>query len=137
MTLDGAPVVPGEHFYYRNCMFSNVPNFAAPFGYLNASWTLRIDLVGEWLGRLLRYMDQRRLDVATPVLPADHALAEVHPFDGFSSGYLSRARGDIPKSAATPPWQIGMNYTADRKEMRSAPIDDGVLRFARAAVAAE
>ncbi|MCW1427663.1 flavin-containing monooxygenase [Novosphingobium sp. JCM 18896] len=136
LTLDGAPIVPGEHYYYRNCMFSNVPNFVAPFGYLNASWTLRIDLVGEWLGRLLRHMDQRRLDVVTPVLPPDHALTEVHPFDGFSSGYLARARDCIPKSAATAPWQIGMNYTADRKEMRAAPIDDGVLRFERAPVPA-
>lgn len=132
LTLDGAPIVPGEHFYYRNCMFSNVPNFAAPFGYLNASWTLRIDLVGEWLCRLLRHMDKRGVDVVTPALPADQALVEDHPFESFSSGYLQRARGLVPKSATVAPWQIGMDYTADRKAMRAAPIDDGVLRFERA-----
>ena len=133
LSLDGAPVNPAEHFYYRNCMFSNVPNFASLFGYLNASWTLRVDLVAEWICRLLRHMDARQVDIATPCLAEDHDLSESHPFDTFSSGYLRRSRGMIPRSATTAPWQIGMDYLADRKAMRHAPIDDGVLRFARAA----
>jgi hypothetical protein len=131
LSLDGAPVEIAEHFYYRHCMFSNLPNFAALFGYLNASWTLRVDIVAQWLCRLLRQMDARGVDVVTPHLPADHALVEDRPFESFSSGYLQRARGLIPKSATTAPWRIGMDYLADRKEMRDAPIVDGVLRFER------
>lgn len=131
--VDGQPVNPAEHFFYRNCMFSNVPNFAMLFGYLNASWTLRVDLVAEWLCKLLRHMDKWSVDVATPYLPAEHGLVETHPFDTFSSGYLQRARAQIPKSATISPWQIGMDYLTDRKETREAPIDDGVMRFARAA----
>ncbi|MFA7602646.1 MAG: NAD(P)/FAD-dependent oxidoreductase [Novosphingobium sp.] len=132
LSVDGAPVNMADRFYYRHCMFSNLPNFAALFGYLSASWTLRVDMVAEWLCRLLRHMDKWGMDVVTPHLPADHGLAEDHPFDAFSSGYLRRARHLIPKSATTAPWRIGMDYLADRKEMRAAPIDDGVLRFARA-----
>jgi cation diffusion facilitator CzcD-associated flavoprotein CzcO len=133
LSLDGAPVTIADHFYYRHCMFSNLPNLAALFGYLSASWTLRVDMVADWLCRLLRQMDTWRVDVATPYLSADHDLVEDHPFDAFSSGYLQRARDLIPKSATTPPWRIGMDYLTDRKELRNAPIDDGVLRFARAA----
>jgi monooxygenase len=131
LSLDGTPLNVSEHFYYRSCMFSNLPNLAALFGYLNASWTLRVDLVAEWLCRLFRQMDAWRVDVVTPDLPADHGLVEDHPFDTFSSGYLQRARHLIPKSATAAPWRIGMDYLADRKEMRDAPIDDGVLRFER------
>jgi hypothetical protein len=113
-----------------------VPNLALLFGYLNASWTLRVDLVAEWLCRLLRHMDRTGADVVTPCLPMDHGLVEDHPFDAFSSGYLQRARGVVPRSATTAPWQIGMDYVSDRKAMRAAPIDDGVLRFERVQQAA-
>jgi monooxygenase len=132
LSLDGTPLNLTERFYYRNCMFSNVPNLAALFGYLNASWTLRVDIVGDWLCRLFRHMDKQGMTIATPELPADHGLIEDHPFDAFSSGYLRRARHLIPKSATAAPWRIGMDYFADRKELKDSPIDDGVLRFWRA-----
>jgi cation diffusion facilitator CzcD-associated flavoprotein CzcO len=135
MTVDGKPLNAAEHFYYRNCMLSNVPNFAAMFGYLNAAWTLRVDLVSGWLCRLLNAMDARGAQVATPVLAADHGLTEADPFAILSSGYLRRGRHLIPKSAASEPWRIGMHYFTDRKEMRAAPIDDGVMRLDRVAAA--
>ncbi len=131
VSLDGVPVNFADRFYYRNCMFSNVPNLAALFGYLNAGWTLRVDIVADWLCRLINQMDARGADVVTPILREDHGLAEGPVFDLFSSGYLQRARAIIPKSAATAPWRLGMDYHADRKEMRDTPIDDGVLQFAR------
>ena len=132
LSLDGVPVKSAEHFWYRDCMLSNVPNFAVLFGYLNASWTLRVDIVADWLCRLFRQMDTWRVDVVTPVLPADHGLEEVQPLDMFSSGYLQRAREVVPKSAASAPWRLHMDYAADRKELAEAPIDDGWLQFSRA-----
>ncbi len=136
VSLDGEPVNFAERFYYRSCMFSNVPNFAALFGYLNAGWTLRVDIVADWLCRLFNHMDAWGREVATPYLPADHGLIEDDPIEAFSSGYLQRARTIMPRNAATAPWRIGMNYLTDRKELRDAPIDDGVLRFERAGVGA-
>ena len=112
-------------------MFSNVPNLAVLFGYLNAGWTLRVDIVTDWLCRLLTQMDAWKVDVATPVLPADHDLVECQPLDLFSSGYLQRGKHLIPKSATTAPWRIHMHYREDKQEMRHAPIDDGVLQFER------
>jgi len=131
VSLDGAPVNFAEHFYYRSCMFSNVPNFAAIFGYLNAGWTLRVDIVADWLSRLLRQMDAWGVDVATPVLPDDHGLVEDRVFDLFSSGYLQRSRHILPKSSTTAPWRFAMDYLAEKEELRLAPIDDGVLSFER------
>jgi monooxygenase len=131
VNVDGAAVNFADHFYYRNCMFSNVPNLAVMFGYLNAGWTLRVDIVTDWLTRLWNQMDAWKMDIATPYLPKDHALVEHPVFEVFSSGYLQRARALLPKSATTAPWQISMDYPTDRKAMRDAVIDDGVMRFER------
>jgi monooxygenase len=131
LSLDGVPVDASQHFWYRDCMFSNVPNCAVVFGYLNAGWTLRVDIVTDWLCRLLDQMDALKMDVATPSLPADHGLEECQPFDLFSSGYLQRGKHLIPKSATTAPWRIHMHYREDKREMADAPINDGVLQFAR------
>lgn len=134
ISLDGKPVDFGQAFYYRNCMFSNVPNLAALFGYLSAGWTLRVDLVADWLCRLFNQMDAWGADVVTPHLPADHDLEEFDVFGLFSSGYLARGRHLVPKSARHAPWRISMDYLKDRGEMRDAPIDDGHLRFEKANV---
>ncbi|MBW8784504.1 MAG: NAD(P)/FAD-dependent oxidoreductase [Novosphingobium sp.] len=131
VSLNGEPVHFAERFYYRNAMLSNVPNFAVLFGYLNASWTLRVDIVADWLCRVLRQMDAWGVDVVTPVLAPDHSLVEEPVLEMFSSGYLRRGRHLVPKSATTAPWQISMDYHSDRRALRRAPIDDGVLRFAR------
>ena len=133
VSMDGAPVDFSEHWYYRNCMFSNVPNFAALFGYLNSAWTARVDSVAKWLCRLFAQMDAWETDVVTPYLPDDHALTEADPLAGFSSGYLDRGRGLIPKSAAQGPWRLSHDWLGDRKALRETPIDDGNLRFQRIA----
>jgi monooxygenase len=131
VTLDGVLVDPAQHFWYRNCMLSNVPNFTVLFGYLNAGWTLRVDLVSDWLCRLLVQMDAWKMDIATPMLCADHELVESQPLDLLSSGYLQRGKLLVPKSATLSPWRINMNYREDKMEMASAPIDDGVMQFER------
>ncbi|MEO6716975.1 MAG: NAD(P)/FAD-dependent oxidoreductase [Novosphingobium sp.] len=131
VSLDGAPIDPAQHFWYRNCMFSNVPNLAVLFGYLNAGWTLRVDLVTDWLTRLLVQMDAWKVDIAIPVLPNDHDLVDSQPLDLLSSGYLQRGKHLVPKSSTKAPWRINMNYREDKAELAAAPIDDGVLRFER------
>jgi monooxygenase len=131
ISLDGEQVHFPDRFYYRSCMISNVPNFAALFGYLNAAWTGRVDLVSDYLCRLLKQMDAWRADVVTPILPDDHGLVEGDPLAGFTSGYLARGRHLMPKSATTPPWQLRHDYFADRRDLRETPIDDGWLRFSR------
>ncbi|MFM5950382.1 MAG: flavin-containing monooxygenase, partial [Novosphingobium sp.] len=132
IAVDGQPVDFGKHFYYRNCMFSNVPNLAGVFGYINASWTLRVDIVGEYITRLLRQMDAYGAVAATPVLAADAGLTPDDVFADFSSGYLERGKDLMPKNAPSLPWRLNQDYRRDKQDMRQAPIDDGVLQFTRA-----
>ncbi len=131
VSIEGKPVNFADHFWYKGCMFSNVPNFSAVFGYLNASWTLRADLNSEYVCKVLNHMRSTASDVAVPVLADDHALEEDDLFD-FSSGYIQRGKHIMPKSAQALPWRLNQDYRKDRKDLNAAPIDDGVLVFARA-----
>ena len=135
--VDGHAVEWHEHFYYKACMFSNVPNFSAVFGYLNASWTLRADIVSEYVCRVLNHMRDTATTVATPALADPSSLEEENVFD-FSSGYIQRSLHIMPKSTVALPWRLSQNYVQDRIDMRTGAIDDGVLTFggARAAMAA-
>ena len=120
-----------RRWFYRGCMFSNVPNLAIVFGYLNASWTLRADNNSDYICRVLNRMRDKQADIAVPTLPEDHGMEEIEPFP-FSSGYLQRARHLIPKSAPTLPWRLNQDYLEDCRDFKKRPVDDGVLRFMRA-----
>ncbi|MGQ3099947.1 MAG: flavin-containing monooxygenase [Sphingopyxis solisilvae] len=133
--VDGALVDWSEHFYYKACMFSNVPNFSAVFGYLNASWTLRADIVAEYVCRVLNHMQATGTHVATPVLADPATLTEENIFD-FSSGYIQRSLHIMPKNADKLPWRLNQNYVQDRIDMKTGAIDDGVLTFGNARTAA-
>ena len=129
ISLDGQPVDFSQRWFYRGCMFSNVPNFAVVFGYLNASWTLRADNNARYVCDVLNLMERKGAEIATPYLPENHGLVEDPIYDEFSSGYIQRAKGRLPKNAPTLPWRLNMDYFADRKDFRENPIDDGNLVF--------
>jgi cation diffusion facilitator CzcD-associated flavoprotein CzcO len=128
VSLDGEPVDFSRRWFYRGCMFSNVPNLAVVFGYLNASWTLRADNTAEYVCRVLNRMAAKRARAAMPRLPEDHGMEEADIIV-FSSGYLQRARPMMPKSAAMLPWRLNQDYFEDCRDFRRRPVDDGVLWF--------
>jgi monooxygenase len=128
VSVDGVPVEWNRHFYYKGCMFSNVPNYAAVFGYLNASWTLRADIVSEFICRVLNHMEATGTDIAVPMLEDPAQLTEENVFD-FSSGYIQRSLHIMPKNATMMPWRLNQDYLADRADMRSGAIADGHLAF--------
>jgi cation diffusion facilitator CzcD-associated flavoprotein CzcO len=131
ISMDGVPVDFTDHYYYRACMFSNIPNLAVVFGYLNASWTLRADLNAAYICRLLNRMKATGADTATPVLPEGQELGDDNVYD-FSSGYLQRAMHLMPRSAAALPWRLNQDYLEDKAYLKSAPIEDGIMQLATA-----
>ena len=130
VSVDGKPVEWGKTFTYKGLMFSGVPNLANIFGYTNASWTLRADLVCEWVTRLLNRMDEKGAQIAVPQLTDRNMKAD--PWLDFSSGYVLRAIDQLPKQGPEAPWKQNQNYFADIKELRKAPIEDGVLQLTAA-----
>lgn len=128
--VGGQPVDFAKRFYYMSTMFSNVPNLAGVFGYLNASWTLRADLVSEYVCRVLNHMKQTGSAIAEPVLtPAAEAQIEEDDIFDFSSGYIQRSKHIMPRNAVGYPWRLSQEYVSDRKIMRTAALEDGKLMF--------
>jgi len=126
--VDGQPVSISDQFYYKGCMFSNIPNLALVFGYLNASWTLKADIVSEYVCRLLNHMDATSTSIARPVLADPDALEEEDIFD-FSSGYIQRSLDLFPRTSTSLPWQLNQDYLFEKKVLTERPVDDGILKF--------
>ena len=127
---DGARVDPASCLTYKGMMLSDVPNLAAVFGYTNASWTLKADLIAGYVCRLLAHMRRHGYAIA---MPGRDGVAAAAPFlDGFSSGYVQRALPMLPKQGTEAPWRAHQNYLRDIRTLRFAPIADGVMRFTRA-----
>ena len=83
---------------YKGMMLSGLPNIAFTFGYTNASWTLKADLVSEFVCRLLNYMDDNGFDTVVPQHPGDDV--DELPFMDFTPGYFLRAMDLLPKSGS-------------------------------------
>jgi monooxygenase len=127
--VDGAPVDLATTTAYKGAMFSDIPNLASIFGYANASWTLKSDLIAEYVCRLLSHMDRRGYSICTPRL-GDAVIAE-GPALPLTSGYIERAKHLLPKQGKRKPWRVNQNYALDLMALRLGPIEDGALEFKR------
>jgi hypothetical protein len=100
------------------------------FGYTNASWTLRADLICEYVCRLVNYLGEYDLGSATPRVGA--RKLEERPFVDFSSGYFKRVAHLLPKQTTTAPWKQNQSYVHDLMDLRFGALEDGALEFKRA-----
>jgi monooxygenase len=126
LVVDGEPVDVASKMTYRGMMLSGVPNFVFTTGYTNASWTLKADLVSEYVCRLLSYMDKHgHRQCVAQVDPS----VEEQPLLDFTSGYVLRSLDQFPKQGSKEPWRLRQNYVFDVRTIRRGPIDDGTMRF--------
>ena len=132
--VDGADVDFADTVTYRGMMFTGVPNMVWVFGYFRNSWTLRVDLIGDFVCRLLRHLDELGCVSATPVLPASLStmprLEWVDP-ENFNPGYLRRAMHLLPRQGDREPWRHQQDYWTERVELPAADLDDGALVYAQ------
>jgi cation diffusion facilitator CzcD-associated flavoprotein CzcO len=126
LMVDGRKVETGKSYMYRGAMFSDIPNFASVFGYTNASWTLKADLISEYVCRLINYMDRNGYAQVTPRLAGE---VEEKPFVDFSSGYFARVQHLLPKQTTRAPWKLNQSYAHDVMTLRFGPLEDGALEF--------
>jgi cation diffusion facilitator CzcD-associated flavoprotein CzcO len=127
IAVDGQALEVSQALSYKGMMLQGVPNFAYVFGYTNASWTLKSDLTGQYVVRLLRYMRRKGLATVVPVLQDPSVQPE--PWVDFSSGYFQRAMDRFPKQGSKRPWRLYQNYLRDLVALRWSPLADGVLQF--------
>ena len=125
LVVDGRAIALPETLAYRGMMLGGVPNFAYAIGYTNASWTLKVDLVCEYLCRVLSHLDAVGADACVPEPPGD---VPTRPLLDFQAGYVLRALDRFPRQGEQAPWQLAMSYYGDARDLRRGPVDDGTLR---------
>jgi len=128
LVVDGKPVDFSETMNFKGTMISDVPNLASVFGYTNASWTLKSDLVSAYVGRLINYMDRHGYVQCTP---RRDLSTTPQPFLDFSSGYIQRAVGEFPRQGSEKPWRLYQNYVLDLVSLRYGSVNDKALEFSR------
>lgn len=127
LSVDGKRVDPSECLAYKGVMLSGVPNLASVFGYINASWTLKADLICNYVCRLLNFMDRKGVRQVTP---RNNGETPVAPFvEKFTPGYIQRALANWPKQGSKAPWRVYQNYFRDTIALKWSAIDDGALEF--------
>jgi monooxygenase len=126
---NGEPVDLTKSMSYKGMMLSGMPNMAFTIGYTNASWTLKADLVSEFICRVLNYMDANGFDNVVPEHPG--GSVDERPLMDFTPGYILRALDGLPKSGSRAPWRLKQNYLLDRRLIRQGKVDDDALNFTK------
>lgn len=128
LDIDGEPREAGSVMTYKGVLLEGIPNMAVLFGYINASWTLKVDLAAQYVCRLLRHMDAHGATVATPRAPEGEAL-DVCILDALRAGYVARGESSMPRQGKSGPWRVTHRYEWDRKVLLEAPISDAALEL--------
>ncbi len=125
-SVDGKVLDFAEHFIFRGMMFSGLPNMAFTVGYTNSSWTLKADLTGQYVSRLLNKMARHSYTTVTPRLTGE---VEEMPLLDFDAGYVLRSRESFPKQGNRLPWKNYQNYIRDFIGLRLGRQNDDELEF--------
>ena len=132
--IDGQALDFANRWAHRGIMFSGIPNMAWVFGYLRTSWTMRADLVCDFVCRLLNHMDEKDVDVVTPQLRPEDEDMPRRPFvdpENFNAGYLTRSLHMMPVQGDRAPWIFNQDYYTEKDELPAASLEDGTLVYGR------
>jgi cation diffusion facilitator CzcD-associated flavoprotein CzcO len=131
-SIDGKPLDFAQTVTYRGMMFTGVPNMAWVFGYFRASWTLRTDLVADFVCRLLAHMKNKGVNKVVPSLrPQDKDMplqSWIDP-ENFNPGYLMRDMHLLPRRGDKPEWQHSQDYWAEKDQFPAIDLDDAAFVY--------
>lgn len=131
-TIDGEALAFSDTVTYRGMMFTGVPNLAWVFGYFRASWTLRVDLVADFVCRLLNHMESKGAKrVVTALRPQDRDMPLLPWIDAddFNPGYMMRGIHLLPKRGDKPEWAHTQNYWSEKDEFPVIDLDDDAFVY--------
>jgi cation diffusion facilitator CzcD-associated flavoprotein CzcO len=131
-TIDGRPLIFSDTVTYHGMMFTGVPNMAWVFGYFRASWTLRADLVADFVCRLLKHKKEHGWTKVVPALRPEDEDMPLLPWidpENFNPGYIMRGMHLLPKRGDKREWQHTQDYWSDKDTIPAIDLDDGSLCF--------
>ncbi|WP_439107283.1 flavin-containing monooxygenase [Congregibacter sp.] len=130
LQVDGEAFDIASSWSYRGMMCTGLPNMVSVFGYINASWTLRADIVSQWMCRLLAHMESTGETVVTAAVEEDLPPMEPRPWiDNFSAGYMQRVMHLFPKQGDRTPWVNSQNYLREKREFEEMSFTEAALRY--------
>jgi cation diffusion facilitator CzcD-associated flavoprotein CzcO len=131
-TVDGELVDFAERVTWRGIMINGIPNMAYVFGYFRHSWTLRVDLVSDLVGRLLANMQDKGATMVVPTLRPEDADMQLRPWsdpENFNAGYVMRSQHILFKQGNREPWTHMLEHEEERAILPEADLDDGTLVY--------
>jgi len=132
--VDGKPLEFHKSVTYRGMMFTGVPNLVWVFGYFRASWTLRADLIADFVCRLLKHMDANGSHRVVPVLRPEDQDMPLLPWidpENFNPGYLMRGLHLLPRRGDKPEWQHTQDYWTEKDVFPEIDLDASALQYAK------
>ena len=129
LSVDGEAKHPGDLMTYKGTMLEGVPNLGFVLGYVNASWTLKVDLAAQFFARLWNYLRANDVDAAWPQPESDQLAGDDNVFGGLNSGYIQRGASEMPRQGKSGPWRFAHDRKHDRKVLLEGPIEDSGLAF--------
>ncbi len=130
--IDGKPLDFGASVTYRGMMFTGVPNMVWVFGYFRASWTLRADLVSDFVCRLLNHMQDTGAKQIVPALreiDKDMPLTPWMDPEDFNPGYLMRGMHLLPQRGDKREWQHSQDYWREKDEIPKIDLEDAAFVY--------
>ena len=130
--IDGKLLNFADTVTYRGMMFTGVPNMIWVFGYFRASWTLRADLIGDFISRLLNHMEKKGATMVTPTLRSQDRDMPLGPWidpENFNPGYLMRGIHLLPRRGDKPEWQHTQDYWAEKDLFPTIDLDDAAFVY--------
>jgi cation diffusion facilitator CzcD-associated flavoprotein CzcO len=131
-TIDGAPLDLSQSVTYRGMMFTGVPNLVWVFGYFRAAWTLRADLISQYICRVLAYLDERGYRSVTPELRPEDRNDELKAWmtpDEFNPSYLLRSMDKMPKRLDKPQWRHTQDYFVEKELFPTLDVAEDCLQY--------
>ena len=101
-------------------------------GYFRASWTLRAEMIAQFVVRLLDHMQKgqkRRVTLQLRESEKDMPLYGWADEEDFNPGYLLRGQHLLPKRGATNEWRLSQDYWTEKEEFASIDLDDEVFDY--------
>jgi cation diffusion facilitator CzcD-associated flavoprotein CzcO len=130
--IDGDPLDFASTVTWNGTMFTGVPNMVWIFGYFRASWTLRADLIGDFVCRLLGHMQDQGATMVVPQLRAQDLDMRFKPWvdpENFNPGYIMRGLHLLPRQGDRDPWRHGQDYPTEKETLPRVDLDDGSLIY--------
>jgi len=137
-TIDGKPLDFAKTVTYRGMMFTGIPNMVWVFGYFRASWTLRADLVADFVCRLLNHMKAKGAKKVEVAIPPELSNMKLHSWmdpENFNPNYLMRSMHLLPQRGDNKEWQHSQDYWREKDEIPKIDLDDAAFVYSGAAAA--